>query len=251
MLILAHDQRLLRLLAARRPAVGLGPAHRVRRRAVDPGRSARGSPRSFFGGEFPGADLLERFYVLHILIVPAAIGRAHRRAPGHPRAPQAHPLPGAGPARRQRRRRAAVADLHGQGAGAALPHRAPSCSCSAAWPRSTRSGSTARSAPADVSAASQPDWYMGWLDGALRIMPPWEIRVVRLRDPEPVLPRRAAARRSSSRVLYLAPFIEAQFTKDRGEHHVLDRPRDRPCAPRSGWRRWRSTSCCSARPPAT
>ena len=25
--------------------------------------------------------------------------------------------------------------------------------------------------PAEVSAASQPDWYMGWLDGALRIMP--------------------------------------------------------------------------------
>ena len=46
--------------------------------------------------------------------------------------------------------------------------------------------------PAEVSAASQPDWYMGWLDGALRIMPGWEIRAVRLRDPEPVLPGRAA-----------------------------------------------------------
>ena len=32
-----HDQRVLRLLAARRPAVGFGAAHRVRRRAVDPG----------------------------------------------------------------------------------------------------------------------------------------------------------------------------------------------------------------------
>ena len=31
------DQRLLRLLAARRPALGLGPAHRLRRRPVDPG----------------------------------------------------------------------------------------------------------------------------------------------------------------------------------------------------------------------
>ena len=30
--------------------------------------------------------------------------------------------------------------------------------------------------PAQVSAASQPDWYMGWLDGALRIMPGWELR---------------------------------------------------------------------------
>ena len=28
--------------------------------------------------------------------------------------------------------------------------------------------------PSQVSAGSQPDWYMGWLDGALRIMPNWE-----------------------------------------------------------------------------
>src|SRR5262249_49164794 len=28
----------------------------------------------FFGGEFPGADLFERFYALHILIVPVALG---------------------------------------------------------------------------------------------------------------------------------------------------------------------------------
>ena len=25
-----------------------------------------------------------------------------------------------------------------------------------------------------ISYAVQPDWYMGWLDGALRIMPSWE-----------------------------------------------------------------------------
>ena len=29
--------------------------------------------------------------------------------------------------------------------------------------------------PLAISSASQPDWYMGLLDGALRIMPPWEI----------------------------------------------------------------------------
>ena len=28
--------------------------------------------------------------------------------------------------------------------------------------------------PAEVTAGSQPDWYMGWPDGALRIMPDWE-----------------------------------------------------------------------------
>ncbi len=27
--------------------------------------------------------------------------------------------------------------------------------------------------PTKVTAGSQPDWYMGWPDGALRIMPGW------------------------------------------------------------------------------
>ena len=31
--------------------------------------------------------------------------------------------------------------------------------------------------PYKVSYAVQPDWYMGWLDGALRIMPSWEIHL--------------------------------------------------------------------------
>jgi ubiquinol-cytochrome c reductase cytochrome b subunit len=28
--------------------------------------------------------------------------------------------------------------------------------------------------PAEVTAGSQPDWYMGWVEGAIRIMPNWE-----------------------------------------------------------------------------
>src|SRR5436190_170662 len=31
--------------------------------------------------------------------------------------------------------------------------------------------------PSQVTAGSQPDWYMGWPDGALRIMPNWESTV--------------------------------------------------------------------------
>ena len=80
---------------------------------------------------------------------------------------------------------------------------------------------------ADVSAASQPDWYMGWLDGALRIMPPWEIRAFGFEIPNPFFPG-VLLPRVVFALLYLAPFIEAQVTKDRAEHHVLDRPRDRP-----------------------
>ena len=31
--------------------------------------------------------------------------------------------------------------------------------------------------PSKVTAGSQPDWYMGWLEGALRIMPGWETHI--------------------------------------------------------------------------
>ena len=36
--------------------------------------------------------------------------------------------------------------------------------------------------PTKVTAGSQPDWYMGWPDGALRIMPGWETHIFGLHD---------------------------------------------------------------------
>jgi ubiquinol-cytochrome c reductase cytochrome b subunit len=81
--------------------------------------------------------------------------------------------------------------------------------------------------PADVSAASQPDWYMGWLDGGLRIMPPWEIRFAGFEIPNPFFPG-VLLPTIVFGLLFLAPWIEEHFTKDRREHHVLQRPRDHP-----------------------
>ena len=46
---------------------------------------------------------------------------------------------------------------------------------------------------------AQPDWYIGWLIGALRLMPNWELAIGgRTRDPQPVLGRRARSRWSCS-----------------------------------------------------
>ena len=41
-----------------------------------------------------------------------------------------------------------------------------------------------------ISYAVQPDWYMGWLDGALRIMPSWELRLLGPHRPARGLPAR-------------------------------------------------------------
>lgn len=74
---------------------------------------------------------------------------------------------------------------------------------------------------------SQPDWYMGWIDGALRLMPGWEPTLFGWRMPNMFLPA-VVMPGLSFLVLFFWPFIERLFTKDRAAHQVLERPRDRP-----------------------
>ena len=82
--------------------------------------------------------------------------------------------------------------------------------------------------PDQVSAGSQPDWYIGWLDGALRIFPnietvlfgytiSWNIFIPSVIVPGIVFT--AAA---------LYPFIESWVTGDKRDHNLLDRPRNAP-----------------------
>ncbi len=78
-----------------------------------------------------------------------------------------------------------------------------------------------------VSYAVQPDWYMGWLDGALRVMPSWEINLPGHMVPNVFFPA-VLMPGITFTVLMLWPMIEAKLTGDQAEHHLLDRPRDRP-----------------------
>ena len=68
---------------------------------------------------------------------------------------------------------------------------------------------------------------MGWLDGALRIMPGWEIRAFGFEIPNPFFPGVLLATVTFV-LLYLWPFLEARVTRDYVEHHIDDRPRQRP-----------------------
>ncbi len=81
--------------------------------------------------------------------------------------------------------------------------------------------------PTLATSPAQPDWYVGWLDGALRLFPPWEFRVAGYLVPNVfwagvVLPAVGFG------VLYAWPWIDRRITGDRAEHHVLERPRERP-----------------------
>jgi ubiquinol-cytochrome c reductase cytochrome b subunit len=179
-----------------------------------------------FGGEFPGNEVLTRFFVIHILIVPAAITAllgAHLTI--------------------------LVRQKHTQFRGRGRKER--NVVGARLWPTFTAKtlglfffvfavcaalGGLAQInpvwiwgpfQPAAVSAGSQPDWYVGWLEGSLRLLPGWETRAFGHEVPNPfysgvLLPGLTFA------LLYAWPLLEARFTRDHAEHHLLDRPRDRP-----------------------
>ncbi len=75
---------------------------------------------------------------------------------------------------------------------------------------------------------AQPDWYMGWLLGALRLMPPLEIHVAGYTIlPNPFIGGVLFPGLVFT-LLYAWPALERRFTGDHARHDLLDRPRDAP-----------------------
>ena len=75
---------------------------------------------------------------------------------------------------------------------------------------------------------AQPDWYLGWLIGALRLMPHFDVVIGNYTlIPNPfwggvLFPGLVFG------FLYLWPAIERRWTGDHRQHNLLDRPRDNP-----------------------
>ena len=82
--------------------------------------------------------------------------------------------------------------------------------------------------PSQVSAGSQPDWYVGFLDGSTRLMPGWEIGGLGYTVPINVLVPTVVLPGAIFTLLALYPWLEARFTGDHEYHNLLDRPRDVP-----------------------
>jgi len=179
-----------------------------------------------FGGEFPGSDIIQRLYVIHILLLPAAITillSAHLFLVVRHKHTQF-----AGPGREE-------FNVVGERMWPTYASKALGLFFLTAAVLCFLGGLVQINPiwvfgpfnPAEVSAASQPDWYMGWLDGALRIMPGWEIRAFGFEIPNPFFPGVLLATITFV-LLYLWPFLEARVTRDFAEHHIDDRPRQRP-----------------------
>ena len=84
--------------------------------------------------------------------------------------------------------------------------------------------------PSPVTAGSQPDWYMGFADGALRLLPGflefqlWGGYTLSLN----VFLGAILLIPVMYGVAALYPFFESWVTGDQREHHLLDRPRNAP-----------------------
>lgn len=187
-----------------------------------------------WGGEYPGAaDFLSRVYIAHVLLLPLAIGgliglhlllvalTKHSQFPG----------------RRRTERNVVGTPLW---PGYAL--RALGLACSVAAVLFTLGGLVQINpiwlwGPYQTwlsTNGAQPDWYVGWLIGALRLMPAWE----------PALGGHTLAGNAFFGgllfpllvfgFLYLWPTLERRITGDRSFHHLLDRPRDAPLRTATG-----------------
>jgi ubiquinol-cytochrome c reductase cytochrome b subunit len=82
--------------------------------------------------------------------------------------------------------------------------------------------------PAQVSAASQPDWYIGFLDGSTRLFPPWDINFPGDYTIPALFWPTVVVAGAMFTVLGLYPMIERKLTGDTAKHHLLQRPRDVP-----------------------
>jgi quinol---cytochrome-c reductase cytochrome b subunit len=179
-----------------------------------------------FGGSFPGDLIIGRFYIAHVLLIPAILAaligahlalvvrQKHTQFPGHGRTEDTV----AGER---------VFPLYAAKAGGFFFIVFGICAALGGLAQINPVWLFGPYQPAAVSSGSQPDWYMMFLDGSTRLFPSWEIRlwhhtVPPLFWPTVVLP---------GIMFTLAgayPFIEAKMTKDTAKHHLLQRPRDVP-----------------------
>jgi ubiquinol-cytochrome c reductase cytochrome b subunit len=83
--------------------------------------------------------------------------------------------------------------------------------------------------PSPVTAGSQPDWYMGFADGALRLLPGWlEFTTGGVTWSFNVMIGAILLIPVMYGLMAAYPFLEAWVTGDKREHHLLDRPRNNP-----------------------
>ncbi|WP_412540288.1 cytochrome bc complex cytochrome b subunit [Longispora sp. K20-0274] len=181
---------------------------------------------ALFGGEFPGTVIIPRFYILHVLIFPAIILGLIGAHMGLLVKQKHTQWPGPG---RTNDNVVGVRMFPGfamKGGGffmitfAVIAFMGGLFQINPIWLFGPYQASV-------VSSASQPDWYVMFLDGIARLWPAWEIRVFDHTIP-PIFWAAVILPGVIVHLGLLYPFLEARFMKDKAHHHLLQRPRDVP-----------------------
>src|SRR5262245_34061532 len=180
-----------------------------------------------FGGEFPGHLIIPRLYIIHVLLIPAlllALISAHLFFMFHQKRTQ---MPGKG------RTNANVIGsptypYFAAKTGAFFFFIFAMTALLSTFAQINPIWLFGPYNPSGITSASQPDFYMGALEGALRVMPSWAWNV--------------AGHTFAFNVFIPAlfplglifggaavwPWIERWITGDHREHHVCERPRNAP-----------------------
>ncbi|MDQ1688088.1 MAG: ubiquinol-cytochrome c reductase cytochrome b subunit [Frankiaceae bacterium] len=180
-----------------------------------------------FGGNYPGPQFIPRLFTIHILLIPGILLlliSAHMMLLWHQKHTQ---FPGPGKTETNVVGHRFYPVFMAKGGAffllvfAVLAFLGAAFQINPIWLYGPYN-------PAQVSAGSQPDWYIGWLDGSIRLMPPIETNIAghtiswNLLVPGLVLPGVIFG------LLTMYPFLEAWATGDKRYHNLLDRPRNRP-----------------------
>ena len=180
-----------------------------------------------FGGQYPGHSIIPRMYILHVLLIPglfAALIGAHLFIMFHQKHTQ---MPGKG----RTNRNVVGAPMYPYfmaKTGAFFLFIFAAVALAGTFAQINPIWLYGPYNPLAISAGSQPDFYMGMLEGALRVMPAWEwvifghTFVFNVFIPG-LLPLGLIFTAAA-----LWPFLEQWITGDKREHHVNDRPRNAP-----------------------
>ena len=175
-----------------------------------------------FDGSVPGHQIIPRLYWVHVLLVPAAMaglfaaGRwlARRHGGARIRVPA---LSGRPPALRNASPAESMAVFFATCGVLAL--LGALAQINPIWLIGPYQ-------PGATTAGAVPDWYMGFLDGALRITPGWQVTmaghplILAVLVPALIVPG------AFFTLLAAYPWVERRLTGDHGEHLLPDRPRD-------------------------
>jgi ubiquinol-cytochrome c reductase cytochrome b subunit len=180
-----------------------------------------------FGGQFPGDDIIPRLYTAHVLLIPGiflALITAHLLLVWYQKHTQ-YPLPG-------RTEKNAVGypffPVYTAKAGGFFFITFGVTTLLSAFFSINPIWLFGPYNPGEISAGSQPDWYMGFLEGALRMFPNWETHLLGFTVPWNVLGPALIIPGLLFTPMAIYPFLERWVTGDNAEHHVLDRPRNAP-----------------------